>query len=62
MTDKVILCFRCRWSHGYSLVGSLVPGRSGGTGWFIYPSVGEWQGQEVGVGVGERGSGGIGRG
>ena len=44
------------------MVGSLVPGRSGGTGWFIYPSVGEWQGQEVGVGVGERGSGGIGRG
>ena len=34
MTDKVILCYICGWSHGslhvYSLVGSLVPGSSGG--------------------------------
>jgi hypothetical protein len=41
MTDKVILCYTCSWSHGflhvYSLVGGLVPGSSGvgGTGWFI---------------------------
>jgi hypothetical protein len=36
MTDLAILCYICSWSHGslqvYSLVGSLVPGSSGGTG------------------------------
>jgi hypothetical protein len=39
MTDKAILCYICGWSYGslhvYSLVGGLVPGSSGGTGWFI---------------------------
>jgi hypothetical protein len=39
MTDKAILCYIWGWSHGsfhvYSLVGSLAPGNSGGTGWFI---------------------------
>ena len=39
MNDKVILCYICSWSHGslhvYSLVGGLVPGSSGGIGWFI---------------------------
>ena len=39
MTDKAIFCYLCGWSHGsflvYSLVGDLVPGSSGGTGWFI---------------------------
>jgi hypothetical protein len=37
--DKAILCYICGWSHGYlhvySLVGGLVPGRSGGSGWLI---------------------------
>jgi hypothetical protein len=36
---KAILCYICSWSHGslhvYSLVGGLVPGSSGGSGWFI---------------------------
>jgi hypothetical protein len=39
MTDKAILCYICGWSHGslhvFSLVGGLVSGSSGGTGWFI---------------------------
>jgi hypothetical protein len=39
MSDKSILCYICVWSHGshhvYSLVGNLVPGSSGSTGWFI---------------------------
>jgi hypothetical protein len=39
MPDKVILCYICSWSHRslhvYSLVGSLVPGSFGGTGWLI---------------------------
>jgi hypothetical protein len=30
MSDKAILCYICSWSHVYSLVGSLVPGSSGG--------------------------------
>ena len=37
--DKAILCYICSWSHGsphvYSLVGSLVPGSFGGSGWLI---------------------------
>jgi hypothetical protein len=37
--NKAILCYICGWSHGslhvYSLVGGLVPGSSGGSGWFI---------------------------
>ena len=39
MSNKATLCYICSWSHGtfhvYSLVGSLVPGSSGGPGWFI---------------------------
>ena len=39
MSDKAIFCYICGWSHGslhvYSLVGGLVPGNSGDTGWFI---------------------------
>ena len=39
MTNKIILCYICSWSleslHVYSLVGGLIPGSSGGTGWFI---------------------------
>ena len=39
MTDRVILCYICSWSHEflhmYSLVVGLVPGSSGDTGWFI---------------------------
>jgi len=39
MPDKAILCYICGWSHGslyvYSLVGGLVPGSSGGSGWLI---------------------------
>jgi hypothetical protein len=39
MTGKAILCYICGWSHGslhvYSLVGGLVSGSSGGSGWFI---------------------------
>jgi hypothetical protein len=39
MSDKAILCYICGWSHGslhvYPLVGGLVPGSTGGTGWFI---------------------------
>ena len=38
MPDKAILCYICSWSHGslqrYSLVGSLVPGSSGGI-WLV---------------------------
>ena len=36
VTDKTILCYK--WGlefHVYSLVVGLVPGSSGGTGWFI---------------------------
>jgi hypothetical protein len=32
MPDKAILCYICSWSHVYSLVGGLIPGRSGGKG------------------------------
>ena len=39
MSNKVILCYIYSWSHGslhvYSLVGGLVPGSSGGSGWLI---------------------------
>ena len=35
MSNKAILCYICSWSHGYSLVGGLLPGSSGGTGWLI---------------------------
>ena len=39
MLGKAILCYICSWSHGtlhvYSLVGGLVPGRSGRSGWLI---------------------------
>ena len=39
MPDKTILCYICRWSHGslhmYSLVGVLVPGSSGKSGWLM---------------------------
>jgi hypothetical protein len=39
MSNKAVLCYICNWSnefhHVYSLVGGLVSGRSGGTGWFI---------------------------
>ena len=37
--DKAILCYICSWSNGslhvYSLVGGLVPGSSGVSGWLI---------------------------
>jgi hypothetical protein len=40
MSHKAILCYLCGWSleslHVHSLVGGLVPGSSGGTGWFIF--------------------------
>ena len=39
MSHNAILCYICGWSHEslyfYSLVGGLVTGSSGGTGWFI---------------------------
>jgi hypothetical protein len=39
MPNKAILCYIYGWSHGtlhvYSLVGGLVPGSSGGSGWLI---------------------------
>jgi hypothetical protein len=35
MPGKAILCYICSWSHGYTLVGGLVPGNSGGSGWLI---------------------------
>ncbi|EDL30654.1 mCG146276, partial [Mus musculus] len=39
MSGQVILCYTCSWSHGslhvYSLVGGLVPGSTGGSGWLI---------------------------
>jgi hypothetical protein len=39
MSYKAILYYICSWSHEsllvYSLVGGLVPGSSGCTGWFI---------------------------
>jgi hypothetical protein len=39
MPDKPIFCYICTWSHGslrvYFLVGGLVPGSSGGSGWLI---------------------------
>jgi hypothetical protein len=39
MPDKVILCYICSWSigslHVYFLVGGLVPGSSGWSGWLI---------------------------
>ena len=38
MSNKALFCCLCSWSHGslhvYTLVGGLVPGSSGGTGWF----------------------------
>jgi hypothetical protein len=39
ISHKAILCYILGWSleslHVYSLVGGLVPGSSGGSGWFI---------------------------
>jgi hypothetical protein len=39
MPDKSIICYICTWSHGslhvHSLVGGLVPGSFGGSGWLI---------------------------
>jgi hypothetical protein len=39
MSNKAILCHICGWIHGflfvYSLVGGLVPGSSGVSGWLI---------------------------
>jgi hypothetical protein len=39
MFHKAILCYICSWSHEshhvFSLIGGLVPGSSGVTGWFI---------------------------
>jgi hypothetical protein len=39
MFDKTIVCYMCSCSHGsfhvYFLVGGLVPGNSGDSGWFI---------------------------
>jgi hypothetical protein len=39
MPDKVILCYICSWGlgslHVDSLVGGLVPGSSGGSGWLM---------------------------
>jgi hypothetical protein len=39
MPNKAILCYICSWSHKslhvYSLVGDLVPGSSGESGWWI---------------------------
>jgi hypothetical protein len=39
MMNRAPFCYICGWSHGslhvYSLVGDLVPGSSGGTGWFL---------------------------
>jgi hypothetical protein len=32
MPNKAVLCYIYSWSHVYSLVGSLVPGSSGGSG------------------------------
>ena len=44
MPYNAILCYICSWSHGslhvYSLIDGLVPGSSGGTGWFILSSYG----------------------
>jgi hypothetical protein len=44
MSDEAILCYICSWSHGslhvYSLVGGLLPGSSGGSGWLIFFSYG----------------------
>ena len=37
--DRAVLCYTCSWSHGslcvYSLVGDLVLGRSGVSGWLV---------------------------
>ena len=42
MPNKAILCYIWGWRHGslhvYSLVGGLVPGSSGGSGWLIFSS------------------------
>ena len=38
MPDKAELCYICSWSHGYPLVGGLVPRSSGGSGWLYYCS------------------------
>ena len=35
MPAKAILCYTCSRSHVYSLVGGLVPGSSGRSGWLI---------------------------
>ena len=39
MANWTILCYICSWSHGslhvYTLVGGLVPGSFGGSGWLI---------------------------
>ena len=40
MPDKVILCYICSWSHGSlhvsSLVGGLLPERSGVSDWLFF--------------------------
>ena len=39
MSHKAIMCYKCGWSHGflnvYSLVGGIVIGSSGVSGWLI---------------------------
>jgi hypothetical protein len=35
MHDKAILCYICSWGHVYSFVDGLVPGSSGGSGWWV---------------------------
>jgi len=39
MLNNALLCYMCRWSHGslhgYSLVGGLIPGSSGCSGWLM---------------------------
>ena len=39
MLNNAVLCYICSWSHGslhmYSLVGGLVPGSSGVSGWLV---------------------------
>jgi len=42
MSDNAILSYKCSWSHGslhvYSLVGGLIPGSSGVSGWLMFCS------------------------
>jgi hypothetical protein len=39
LQDNAIVCYKCSWNHWslhvYSLVGCLVPGNSGGSGWLM---------------------------